>query len=98
MQTTLSIRMHEDDYEFVKKLAKEKKEEMSKAVRKLVDLGRLMYAIQDYKTGKISIGKAAELAGISISEMMDVLAEYGIKSRIDYNDYLRGLENLRKAW
>ena len=51
-----------------------------------------------YKKGKASIGKAAELAGISISELIDILAEYGIKSRIGYDDYLKGLENLRKAW
>ena len=44
IQATLSVRMHMEDYEFVKKMAKENKEEISKAIRELVDLGRMMYA------------------------------------------------------
>ncbi len=98
MQATLSVRMHMEDYDFIKKMANENKEEMSKAIRELVDLGRMMYAIKMYKKGKASIGKAAELAGISISELIDILGEYGIKSKIDYDDYLKGLENLRRIW
>jgi len=37
---TLSIRMDDDDYKFLSILAKEEKEDVSKAVRELVDLGR----------------------------------------------------------
>ena len=44
IHATLSVRMHMEDYEFVKKMAKENKEEISKAIRELVDLGRMMYA------------------------------------------------------
>ena len=77
----------------IKRMAKENKEEISKAVRGLVDLGRLMYAIENYK-----IGKAAEIAGISISEMMNTLSEFGIESRIEFEDYLQGLKNLKMVW
>ena len=98
MQRTLSIRIDEDDYEFVKKMAKENKEEISKSVRELVDLGRLMYAVESYKKGKVSIGKASELAGISISEIMDRLSDFGVKSDLTKEDYLEGLKNLRKVW
>ena len=98
MQRTLSIRMDEDNYEFVKKMAKENKEEISKSVRELVDLGRLMYAVESYKKGKVSIGKASELAGISISEIMDRLSDFGVKSDLTKEDYLEGLKNLRKVW
>ena len=98
MQKTLSIRIDEEDYEFVKKLAKDRKEEISKSVRELVDLGRLMYAIESYKNGKASLGKASELAGVSISEMIDLLSEFGIESNLEKEDYLKGLENLRKIW
>ncbi|MBI2107934.1 UPF0175 family protein [Candidatus Woesearchaeota archaeon] len=98
MQTTLSVRMDKGDYEFVKRMAKENQEEISKTIRELVDLGRLMYAIENYKKGKISIGRAAEQAGISISEIMNILAEFGIRSKIGYEDYLEGLNNLKKVW
>jgi len=30
--------------------------------------------------------------------MITVLAEYGVESNLEEADYLKGLENLRKAW
>lgn len=98
MQKTLSVRIDQEDYNFVKKLASENKEEISKAVRDLLDLGRLMFAIESYKNGKASIGKVAELAGISISQMINVLSGFGIESNLEYDDYIKGLENLKKVW
>ena len=98
MEKTLSIRINEEDYDFVKRMAKEKKEEISKAVRELVNLGRVMLAIEDYRKSKISIGRAAELAGVSISEMISILSEFNIKSNLEYSDYIKGLENLKKVW
>jgi hypothetical protein len=29
---------------------------------------------------------------------MKMLSEFGIKSRVSYEDYLEGFENLRKIW
>ena len=50
-----------------------------------------MYCIlKEYKEGKVSIGKAAEELDISISELIDLLADLGIKSPITYEDYLEG--------
>lgn len=98
MQKTLSIRIDQEDYNFVKELASENKEEISKAVRELVDLGRLMFALENYKKKKISIGKAASLAGVSISEMLAIFAEFDIESNLEYDDYIKGLENLKKVW
>lgn len=98
MEKTLSVRIGAEDYDFVKQLATDKKEEISKTVRELVDLGRLMYAIDCYKKGKASLGKAAKLANVSISEMMDLFVEFGVESNIEFDDYKKGLENLRKVW
>ena len=98
MGKTLSVRIGKEEYDFVKPLAGENKEEVSKAVRTLVDKGRLMYAIESYKKGKASIGKAAELAGVSIGEMMNLLVEFGVKSNLEVEDYLQGLKNLEKIW
>ena len=98
MQKTMSVRMDDKDYAFLARHAKEHKEEVSKALREIVDLGRLMPTMGRYKKGEVSIGKAAEIAGISISEMISLLAEYRVKSNLEKEDYLNGLENLRKAW
>ncbi len=63
-----------------------------------MEKGRLQKAIEQYKNGKISIGRAAEKAGITISEMMDKLAEQGVKNQMTKEHYLQGLKNLEKAW
>ena len=98
MQKTLSVRIDQEDYEFVRRMAKENKEDVSKAVREMIDLGRLMLAIESYKKGKASVGRAADLAGVSISQMIELLSEYGIESNLEYEDYLKGFDNLKKVW
>ena len=99
MQTkTLSIRMDNDDYRFLSTLAKEEKEDISKAVRELVDLGRVMLAIGKYKKSEASIEKAAKIAGVPISKMIDIFREYGVEANLDYEDYLTGLKTIRRVW
>ncbi len=96
--TTMSIRIDKDDYDFVKKLAIEEKEDVSAAVRELITLGRIHFAIEQYKSGTASLGKTARLAGVSISEMIDILADYGVKSNLDEEDYREGLKNLEAVY
>lgn len=98
MPKTVSLRMDEENYAFLQKLAKEEKADLSKAVREVVYKGRVMLAIERYRKGEASLGKAAELAGLSVGQMITVLAEYGVQSNLDTEDYLQGLENLRKVW
>lgn len=45
-----------------------------------------------------SLGKAAQLAGLSVGQMMTLLAESGVESRVEKDDYLEGLRNLGNAW
>ena len=85
-------------HKFLFSLAKEEREDVSKKVRQLVDLGPIMLAIEKYKKSEASIEKAARIAGVSISEMMDVLSEYGVDANVEYEDYLKGLKSLKKIW
>ena len=98
MTKTMSIRMDPDNFEFLNKLSKEESGDVSKAVRELVKKGRLMLAVERYKKNQVSLGRAAELAGLTLGEMINVLSEYGVKSNLEKEDYLKGLENLRKVW
>lgn len=95
---TLSIRIDDDDYKFLSVLAKEEKEDVSKTVRELVDLGRVMLAIEKYKKSEASIEKAAKIAGVSISKMMEIFKEYRVEANLEYEDYLKGLKSIRKVW
>jgi hypothetical protein len=51
MTKTMSIRMDEDNFDFVSKLSKQEKADISKTVRDLVYKGRVMLAIEKYKRG-----------------------------------------------
>jgi predicted HTH domain antitoxin len=57
-----------------------------------------MLAVERYKKNHVSLGKAAELAALTLGEMIDTLSEYGVKSKLEKEDYFKGLENLRKVW
>jgi len=98
MTRTMSIRMDHENYEFLTKISKEDRTDLSKAVRDLVMRGRVLLAVERYKKGEASLGKAAQLAGVSVGQMMTLLAEFGVESRIEKDDYLQGLKNLANAW
>lgn len=95
---TLSIRINDDDFKFLSSLAKQERGDMSTAVRELVDLGRIMLAVEKYKKKEASLGRAARLAGVPLSKMMDILAEYGVEANLDHEDYLKSLKTIRKVW
>lgn len=95
---TLSIRVNEEDYKFLSELAVEEHEDVSKKVRELVDLGRLMLAIEKYRTSEASIERAARIAGLSLTKMLNALHEFGVEVNLERTDYLTGLKSLRKVW
>ena len=98
MTKTMSIRMDRENFEFLNELTKEQRSDLSKAVRDMVTRGRVLFAMERYKKGDASLGRAAELAGVSVGQMMTLLSEFGVQSRIEDEDYLQGLGAIRKAW
>lgn len=98
MSKTMSIRMDRDNYEFLSEIRKEERSDLSKAVRDMVTRGRILLAVERYKKGEASLGKAAELAGLPLGQMMTILTEFGVESRLEKEDYLQGLQNLQKVW
>ncbi len=64
----------------------------------MIEYGRKYRVIQLYKDGKISLGKAADELDLPMTEFIDLLNEFGISANIDYEDYLQGLQNLKKVW
>ena len=55
-------------------------------------------AVEKYKKGDVSLGKAAQVAGLSVGQMMTLLTEFGVESKIEKDDYLEGLKNPANAW
>jgi len=51
-----------------------------------------MSVISRYREGKISLGTLATKLELSMSEVIDLLAEYGVESTVTYEDYLVGFQ------
>ena len=98
MTKTMSIRMDRENYEFLNAISREERSDLSKAVRDLVTRGRVLLAVEKYRKGEASLGKAAEVAGLPVGQMMTLLGEFGVRTRIDQEDYRQSLENLAKIW
>jgi predicted HTH domain antitoxin len=94
----MSIRMDQENYKFITGLTREGRSDLSKAVRDLVTRGRVLLAVEKYKKGEASLGRAAEVAGLPVGQMMNVLTEFGVPSRVEQEDYRQSLENLAKVW
>jgi predicted HTH domain antitoxin len=98
MTKTMSIRMDPDNYKFLSEFTKEERSDLSKTVRDMVTRGRILLAVEKYRSGEASLGRAAELAGLPVGQMMTILEDFGVESRIEKEDYLQGLNNLAKTW
>lgn len=102
MKTELvSARFEKEDTELIEEVAREEKTDKTTALKRLFGLGAKQYklekAINQYREGKISIGKAAENAEISLWEMMDELKERNIANPLGEEEFKEGLKNLQKA-
>ncbi len=96
MGKVISVRIDKDLEDIINNFSKERHIEQSEVVRDLINSGSLYLAIKGYASGKYSIGKAAHLVKLPLSEFIDILSELGIKSKIDREDLLEGYENLKK--
>ena len=82
MGDKISIILPDDLKVEIDKLRELYKEDQSSIIRKLlwksIAQEKLEYALKEYLSDKISMGKAAEIAGISIWDMLDELKRRNI--------------------
>lgn len=95
MGKVISVRINQKLEEIIKNFAKEQKSEQSEVIRDLIQNGSIFLAIKGYTEGKFSIGKAASLIDVPLSELMDIITDLGIKSEIGIEDVVEGFENLK---
>lgn len=88
LQNVMTVRLPKEDLKVIEEISQREKKDKSTTIRNLVELGKIYFAIVGYKENKISIGKAAEIAGLTMSEMIDLLSKLGIESNLDLADYL----------
>lgn len=93
----ISLRLNPKQLERVQELAKEEHKEKSELARELLDYGLMLKMFKLYRQGKASLGYLAEKLSLSVGEVLDLLAEFGIEAPIDFEDYLQGFETLKKS-
>jgi predicted HTH domain antitoxin len=71
------------------RILKVKDEELPKLVK-------LYLAVELYREGKISLGKATEIAGVTKWEMMEILASKGIPIQYDVKDLDNDVKTLEE--
>ncbi|MBI4257857.1 MAG: UPF0175 family protein [Thaumarchaeota archaeon] len=83
----LTGRVDQKQIQLLEKISKEEKIDRSAALRKVLDIGIREYmkrkAVEDYRKGRISVGRAAEEAEVSIAEFYNILEGEGIPIKVD---------------
>ncbi len=86
----MAARVSKEMSDLITEISTEEKVDRSTVVRRLLDMGvrdwRIQTALERYGQGSITLLKAAEVAGVSIYEMIWILEERRIPYRYDISD------------
>ena len=89
-EVTLAARVSKEISDLIAEISAEEKLDRSSVVRRLLDTGvrewRIQNALEKYRQGSITLPRGAELAGVSIYEMIAILEEKKIPYRYDLSD------------
>jgi len=88
----ISMRLKDRDLERLEELSKIGHKDKSTMARELLEYGWEFLMLRYYREGKLSLEGLAGKLDISISEAIDHLAELGIESPVEFEDYLKGFE------
>jgi len=96
MQKIISIRPTEEIERKLERLIGIEKMERSALIRRILDIGideeLKKHALELFRDKKVSLAKAAEIADISVREMMDLIKEKGISLHITIEDVREDFE------
>ena len=92
-----SMRVPEDIDRAIKYVSEAEKIENTQSLRKLARLGFEFYVAQNYKNGRVTLRKAAELLNLSLSEALDLLRDMGVRGNIHASDVLSSLNTFALA-
>jgi predicted HTH domain antitoxin len=95
----VTTRMSDEELDLIERLAGAKGQSRSDAVRQAIRRGAreelIRLALQRYQDGEVGMRGAADLAGLSIAEMMAEANERGILSNYDEADLTDDVDALR---
>ena len=92
---TVSSRLDLENINLFGKVLNEKKSEV---VRQLVESGKKYKAVELYKRKKVSLGLGSKLAGVNLSEFIDLLNENGVSLNLDKDDVEKALKTAKNLF
>ncbi len=91
---TVSSRLDAETIGLFEKILKENRSEV---VRTLVEAGKKEKAVELYKAKKVSLGLGSKLAGLTLSEFIDLLGQHNVNLNLEKEDIERALNTARKV-
>jgi predicted HTH domain antitoxin len=90
--SVISLRLKDRELKRINELSRMVNKDKSTVTRELIEYGWEFLMIKLYREGKMSLGTLSSKLELSVSETIDLLAEFGVESPIDYEDYLKGFD------
>jgi predicted HTH domain antitoxin len=91
---TVSTRLNPETLDIFGKVLNQKRSEV---VRGLVESGKKEKSVELYKNKKVSLGLGAKLAGVTLSEFIDLLKEHNAYLNIEKEDVEKALRTAREV-
>lgn len=88
----ISLRLENSELRRIDDLSSQEHKGRSTVARELIRQGLQFRMLKQYREGKLSLGSLAKNLDISVGEARDMLAEFGIESPVEYEDYLKGFD------
>ena len=87
-----TVRLPEELFKVVEHRAQWEKIDESTAIRQLLALGAEGYAVELFRQGKITLNEAAELSGVTLRQMIDLLQRHGVRGNIRFDQQRKALD------
>ena len=90
MGVTITTRVSEEIEKEIRSISEREQLDKSTVVRRLLVEGikdwKIKYALEQYSEGRVTIWRAARMAGISLRQMLDIAAKKGIPFQYTIED------------
>lgn len=90
MGVTITTRVSKEIEKQIKAISRVEQLDKSAVIRRLltdaIKKWQIEHALKQYKEGKITIGKAAKIAGVSLRQMIDLASERGVPFQYTIKD------------
>jgi len=97
---SISARIPDEDEEVLKEVAALLDEDKSTVIRRALREGlseiRIRRAIERYQSGEVSTNQAAQIAGVSIAEWLEIARDRNLTSQLAPDDLETDVESARR--